>query len=80
MIKLLSALLLGSLLIYSCGNGTDEDPANEKKNDTTIPAPDVDSVVKSDSVVTAAYHMSKEDSIKVADSVKRTKDPIRDFN
>jgi hypothetical protein len=73
-------LLFGSILVYSCGNGTEEDPADGKLKDTFTPAPDLDSTLKADSVVTASYHISKEDSIKVADSVKRTKDPIRDFN
>jgi hypothetical protein len=49
------------------------------KGKDSIP-PNADSVLKADSVVTASYHLSKEDSIHIADSVKKTKDPIRDFN
>jgi hypothetical protein len=80
MLKLMPILLFGTVLLYSCGNGSGEKPVDGIIHDTTIPAPDLDSVVKGDSVVTASYHLSKEDSIKVADSVKRTKNPIRDFN
>ncbi len=79
--KFLSVLIVPTLLISipSCGNGTEDvDEGGEIHNNDTLP--DADSLAKADSVVTGSYHISKEDSIKVADSVAHTKDPIRDFN
>ncbi len=40
-----------------------------------------DSMSKIDSAeISPIEHLSKSDSIKVSDSVKRTKNPVRDFN
>ena len=68
-----------TLLLLSCGNGQNDADEDSLQNADSIP-PNLDSILKADSVVTASYHQSKEDSMKVADSVAKTKNPIRDFN
>jgi hypothetical protein len=74
------ALVLSAVLFSSCGTSTTpEDDSVAVKDKDSIP-PNADSVLKADSVVTASYHLSKEDSTHIADSIKKTKDPIRDFN
>jgi ABC-type Fe3+-citrate transport system substrate-binding protein len=74
-------LIITALLVSSCGNNSgDENADSAAKHDTAKNKPDADSVVKSDSTVTASYHMSKADSAHIADSIAKTKDPIRDFN
>jgi hypothetical protein len=71
--------VFSSLLFSSCGNdGEDKTADSVLKTDSVLP--DLDSMLKADSTVTASYRMSKEDSARVADSVAKTKNPIRDFN
>lgn len=79
--RFLAALLLaiGSVLFSSCGN-SDHVIENDSMPLADSTPPDLDSVLKADSTVTASYHLSKEDSTEIADSLARTKNRIRDFN
>jgi hypothetical protein len=78
---LLSALIFffALFIVSSCGNGAADKDKDSILETDSIP-PDLDSTLNADSVVTASYHMSKEDSTRIADSIARKKNPIRDFN
>jgi hypothetical protein len=81
--KIIPAVLLitGIFLLSSCGNNSgDENADSASKHDTALNKLDPDSVAKTDSTVTASYHISKADSTRIADSIARTKNPVRDFN
>lgn len=78
-IRLAFAFILGVLALSSCGN-SDEAKDKDSILETDSVPPDLDSVLKSDSTVTASYPISKEDSTRIADSIDRTKNHIRDFN
>lgn len=71
--------VFGSMLVLSCGDDGKDKAGDSVLNTDSVP-PDLDSVLKSDSSVTASYHISKEDSTRIADSIARTKNHIRDFN
>ena len=73
-----------TFLLFSCGNPT----ADDKKIDSLFPQPQTDSSKpiensKKDSAEENApktFHLSPADSAKVADSIAKTRNPIRDFN
>ena len=70
--------------LFACGNSVDYD----KKIDSMFPQQKTDSSRptdnskkdSSDDNVVKPFHLSPADSIKVADSIAKTKNPIRDFN
>lgn len=83
--RFLAALMMvfGSLLFSSCGNDAcDDDTVDGGIGPMMDSIPqNADSIRKADSIeATTSYHMSKEDSTKIADSIARTKNQIRDFN